>query len=154
MTRKSDVYSFGVLLLEIISGRPVILFDSECCEEVHLVQKAWEAYKEGDIGRIIDPVLDVNDHEENVSRFIKVGLLCVQEAAKTRPKMSMAVKMMTGEIEMGNMAVARPGHIIDITDIRIKGKCSSSQRNTSKDESGSPVSAGTQDATTFSMKVG
>lgn len=28
-TRKSDVYSFGVLLLEIVSGGPIVAFDLE-----------------------------------------------------------------------------------------------------------------------------
>lgn len=38
LTRKSDVYSFGVLLLEIVSGREVVVFDMEHGEN-YLVQK-------------------------------------------------------------------------------------------------------------------
>lgn len=38
LTRKSDVYSFGVLLLEIVSGRQVVIFDMERGEH-YLVQK-------------------------------------------------------------------------------------------------------------------
>lgn len=40
-TRKSDVYGFGVLLLEIISGRAVLGFDSEHGEH-YLVEKVMK----------------------------------------------------------------------------------------------------------------
>lgn len=40
-TRKSDVYGFGVLLLEIISGRAVVDFNSEH-EELYLVEKVMK----------------------------------------------------------------------------------------------------------------
>ena len=39
LTRKSDVYSFGVLLLEILTGGPVVGYDLERGGEYFLVDK-------------------------------------------------------------------------------------------------------------------
>lgn len=44
LTRKSDVYSFGVLLLEIVSGLEVVVFDIEDGEN-YLVQKVTTALR-------------------------------------------------------------------------------------------------------------
>ncbi|XP_030522181.2 putative serine/threonine-protein kinase [Rhodamnia argentea] len=141
LTRKSDVYSFGVLLLEIISGRPVLAFDMELGEQ-HLVQKAWEAHTEDELQKIVDPVLGVNGYPgQEPVRFIKVGLLCVQEAAKSRPRMSTAVKMLTGEVDIDHVKITEPGHITDFTDIRIGSNKSSKRSLFSKDSdsSGTPT---------------
>ncbi|XP_010046672.2 putative serine/threonine-protein kinase [Eucalyptus grandis] len=137
LTRKSDVYSFGVLLLEIISGRPVVAFNLELGEQ-HLVQKVWEAHKEDELQKIVDPVLSVNDYPaQEAVRFIKVGLLCVQEAAKTRPRMSMAVKMLTGKVNIDGVEITEPGHIADLTDIHISSNKSSMLSVFSKDSDSS-----------------
>ncbi|KAF8042492.1 hypothetical protein BT93_A0963 [Corymbia citriodora subsp. variegata] len=140
LTRKSDVYSFGVLLLEIISGRPVMAFDLQFGEQ-HLVQKVWEAHMEDKLQKIVDPVLGVKDYpEEEAVRFIRVGLLCVQEAAKTRPRMSMAVKMLTGEVNIDGIKITAPGHITDLTDIHVCSNKSSMQSVLSKDSDSSGMS--------------
>lgn len=44
LTRKSDIYSFGVLLMEIVSGREVVVFDMEHGEH-YLVQKVTKFKK-------------------------------------------------------------------------------------------------------------
>ncbi|KAJ4704886.1 Serine/threonine protein kinase [Melia azedarach] len=118
LTRKSDVYGFGVLLLEIISGRPVVCFDLEEGEQ-YLVQKAWEAYESNDLLRLVDPTLEGNYSEEEADRFLKVGLLCVQENVRLRPSMSTAIKMLNNEMDIRDSQISQPGLVSDFMDIKL-----------------------------------
>ncbi|KAJ9181588.1 hypothetical protein P3X46_009704 [Hevea brasiliensis] len=121
LTRKSDVYSFGVLLLEIISGRSVVDFDLELGEH-YLVRKAWQAYKSNKLMQVVDPALKMNFPEEEAFRFLMVSLLCVQETAKLRPHMSMAVKMLTNETDIRDVQISQPGLVPNLKDIRLPQK--------------------------------
>ncbi|EXC16228.1 putative LRR receptor-like serine/threonine-protein kinase [Morus notabilis] len=124
LTRKSDVYSFGVLLLEIVSGREVVFFDMEHGEH-SLVQKAWEAYKSNKLIELVDSVLETNYPEDEAVRFIKVGLLCVQETARLRPGMSTAIKMLANEIDIGDIEICQPGVVTDFMSIKMDQQNSS-----------------------------
>ncbi|KAF5471800.1 hypothetical protein F2P56_008567, partial [Juglans regia] len=119
LTRKSDVYSFGVLLLEIVSGRPVVDFGLGYGEQF-LVQKVWESYKAKELVNLVDPTLKMNFPEEEAVRFFKVGLLCAQETVKHRPRMSMVVKMLNNEMDMKNVKISEPGLIADFMNIRMR----------------------------------
>ncbi|XP_022143704.1 putative serine/threonine-protein kinase isoform X2 [Momordica charantia] len=126
LTRKSDVYSFGVLLLEIVSGRATVDFDLEHGEH-HLVQKVWEHYKANELVKLVDPVLDMDFPKEEIVRFMKIGLLCVQENTTRRPQMSLAVSMLMKETDLKDHQISQPGHIIDFMDIKMgKGNSSTS----------------------------
>ncbi|KAE8731575.1 putative serine/threonine-protein kinase [Hibiscus syriacus] len=121
LTRKTDVYSFGVLLLEIISGQTVVDFDLEHGEH-YLVQKAWELYRANRILHLVDPILGMNYPKEDAVRFIKVGLLCVQETARFRPEMSMALKMLTNDVDMEGVQISQPGLVVDLMNIKLGQK--------------------------------
>ncbi|MBA0800743.1 hypothetical protein Gohar_011161 [Gossypium harknessii] len=121
LTRKTDVYSFGVLLLEIISGQTVVNFDFEHGEH-YLVQKAWELYRANRLLQLVDPVLGMNYPEEDAVRYIKVGLLCVQETARFRPEMSTALKMLTNEIDIEGVQISQPGLVADLMNIKLGQK--------------------------------
>ncbi|XP_047252020.1 putative serine/threonine-protein kinase isoform X3 [Capsicum annuum] len=147
LTRKSDVYSFGVVLLEIVSGSPVVAFDITRGEHF-LVNKAWEMYNADQLLELVDPVLDrelLNDDE--AVRFLKVGLLCVQESASLRPKMSMVIKMLSrdGAIIVDEMKISQPGIVADLRDVKIGRKHSTqsffSKASTSMSP-GSPLQIG------------
>ncbi|KAK9092190.1 hypothetical protein Syun_027101 [Stephania yunnanensis] len=91
---KSDVFSFGVLLLEIISGKK----NTEFCYEDHsmnLMKHAWELWRDGRPLELVDPSIGSSFPEQEVAKFIQVGIFCVQENAKDRPTMS-GVMMMLG----------------------------------------------------------
>ncbi|KAK1421135.1 hypothetical protein QVD17_23253 [Tagetes erecta] len=121
LTRKSDVYSFGVLLLEIVSGRSIVEFDMEHGEHF-LVDKAWDMYNCDRLVELVDPVLLKGDDERlrvEAERFMKVGLLCVQEATKLRPRMSGVIKMLSDETSVEGVAISQPGFLADLMDVKI-----------------------------------
>nr|XP_028962375.1 G-type lectin S-receptor-like serine/threonine-protein kinase At1g67520 [Malus domestica] len=93
---KSDVYSFGVLMLEIISGRKINSFYNDD-RALNLVGYAWELWKEGAGLELMDPTLGNSFIEEQLLRYIHVGLLCVEENAADRPTMSDVISMLINE---------------------------------------------------------
>ncbi|XP_045831465.1 putative serine/threonine-protein kinase [Trifolium pratense] len=119
LRRKSDVYSFGVLLLQIVTGLAVV--DAYTDIERFIVEKAWAAYEANDLLRIVDAVLNTNYSAEEAIKFLKVGLLCVQETAKLRPRMSEVVEILTNNIDtMKDVHISKPGFVADLRNIRIK----------------------------------
>nr|DAD26164.1 TPA_asm: hypothetical protein HUJ06_027631 [Nelumbo nucifera] len=120
---------FGVLLMEIVSGRPVVDFNLEHGEH-NLADKAWGMYQANELLQLIDPSLKGEFPEEEAIRFLKVGLLCVQDDPKLRPHMSKAYKMMCNEIDVKNFEISPPGLLMDLDNVKVGGK------NTSNTSSG------------------
>ncbi|KAL9438078.1 hypothetical protein AB3S75_023864 [Citrus x aurantiifolia] len=90
-SKKSDVFSFGVLLIEIITGRRNAGFNQ-------LLAYAWHLWNEGNVLELVDPLLtDTSFSDDEFSRYIHIGLLCVQEDAFDRPTMSSVAPMLKGE---------------------------------------------------------
>lgn len=88
-------------------------------------------YNSKELMNLVDPMLYGNFPENEAIRFLKVGLLCVQEKSKLRPQMSTAIKMMNGEtnIDGDDVEISQPGLIGDIMDVKV-GRRSSSKSMT------------------------
>ncbi|KAK3012507.1 hypothetical protein RJ639_007993 [Escallonia herrerae] len=119
LTRKADVYSFGVLLLEIVSGR--------CCidkllpvEDQYLLERAWGLYERGELVELVDPSSERDFNPDEACRYLKVGLLCVQEITKARPSMSMVVKMLTGEMDVDEKGLLKQQEVFQSMDLKRK----------------------------------
>ncbi|KAL8130187.1 hypothetical protein V2J09_019342 [Rumex salicifolius] len=91
---KSDVYSFGVLVLEIVTGQRNCS-TGESCED--LINLAWRNWSNGTPSSIVDPMIAATGSESEMTRFINLGLLCVQENIARRPTMSSVVHMLSGQ---------------------------------------------------------
>ncbi|XP_057779116.1 putative serine/threonine-protein kinase [Salvia miltiorrhiza] len=124
LSRKSDVYSFGVLLLEIVSGRPVVEHNLQQGEQF-LVEKAWQVYNGKGLLTLVDSELKGEFSEEEALRFLRVGLLCVQEIARLRPAMSVVLKMLSGEMRQEDVEISHPGLVSDLMEVKIRTRLSS-----------------------------
>ncbi|CAL9774016.1 unnamed protein product [Musa acuminata subsp. burmannicoides] len=107
LTKKADVYSFGVLVIEIISSRSSSkAYWSGLGQS--LLEWTWQLFGEGRIKEVIDPALQEYP-EEQVLRFIKVGLFCTQASAGRRPSMPQVVEMLSKPMKLNEKELTPPG---------------------------------------------
>ncbi|KAI3803264.1 hypothetical protein L1987_31414 [Smallanthus sonchifolius] len=91
LSTKADVYSFGVLVLETVTGQSAI---DHTRADTRLASYAKRKWLEGTFSDIIDPRIDVDSIL--MTKFVEIGLLCVQDDASVRPKMEEVVDMLLG----------------------------------------------------------
>ncbi|TKY49337.1 LRR receptor serine/threonine-protein kinase [Spatholobus suberectus] len=138
LTRKADIYSFGVLLVEIVSGRcntnsrlPI--------EEQFLLERTWELYERKELVGLVDTSLNGEFDAEQACKFLKIGLICTQEAPKLRPSMSSVVKMLTGKMDVDDSKITKPALITDFMDLKVRRneESSTDMKNSSIDNTSS-----------------
>ncbi|KAI5648505.1 hypothetical protein M9H77_34510 [Catharanthus roseus] len=90
---KSDVYSFGILVLEIICGRRNLFYNLDGIAQ-ELKRYAWRKWMEETPLALLDPAAGDSYDENEVIRYVQVGLLCVQDDARQRPNMASVLRML------------------------------------------------------------
>ncbi|CAN6337028.1 unnamed protein product [Urochloa humidicola] len=96
-TTKSDVYSFGVVLLELITGKAVILRDPEPTSIIYWVR---QRLAQGNIEGIVDPSMR-GDHDVNgVWKAAEIALKCTAQASVQRPTMTDVVAQLQECLEL------------------------------------------------------
>ncbi|CAI9292647.1 unnamed protein product [Lactuca saligna] len=106
-SRKSDVFNFGVLILEIGSGKRN-RGSSNTDSQLNLLAQAWKLWNEERALELLDESIGTKFSENEVLRCIQIGLLCVQELPKDRPKMSEVMLLLSSET-MGMSPLKHPG---------------------------------------------
>ncbi|KAJ0488407.1 putative protein kinase RLK-Pelle-CrRLK1L-1 family [Helianthus annuus] len=90
VSTKTDVFGFGLLVLETISGQRN--YKHYPLTDENFVQYTWKSWLKGRNSYIIDPTIVVDSRL--ISRFIQIGLLCVQADETDRPTMDEVVGML------------------------------------------------------------
>ncbi|KAF7843441.1 putative LRR receptor-like serine/threonine-protein kinase [Senna tora] len=89
LNEKGDVFSFGVVLLELITGQPVI---TKTEEKTHIIQWVGSIMPEREIHDIVDSRLQGEfGIEFSARRALDIALACVQPRPINRPSMSQVV---------------------------------------------------------------
>ncbi|XP_019154648.1 PREDICTED: probable LRR receptor-like protein kinase At1g51890 [Ipomoea nil] len=88
LTEKSDVYNFGIVILELISGRPVIVVNDE---KPHILQWVSVFLETGDIKKIIDPRLNEEFEVNCVWKALELAMACASPIPIRRPNMDYVV---------------------------------------------------------------
>lgn len=86
--------------------------------------QAWEMYNSAKLLELVDPVLNGEFCDDEAVRFLKIGLLCVQEIASRRPKMSTVFNMLrcANYMELEDINITQPGILADLRDVKIGQK--------------------------------
>ena len=100
VTVKVDVYSFGVLLLEIISCRKSLHFETGDENMSVLTDWAWDCYQEGRLDVLVENDLEALDDYKRLKVFFMVAIWCVQETPSERPTMRKVIQMLEGAVEV------------------------------------------------------
>ena len=88
MYEKSDVFSFGVVLLQIITGQPVI---DKSNKNIHISQWVTSVLVNGDIKNIVDPRLQGNFDINSAWKAVELAVNCVSPKSTNRPNMGQVV---------------------------------------------------------------
>ncbi|OMO74509.1 hypothetical protein CCACVL1_16656 [Corchorus capsularis] len=99
LSDKIDVYAFGVILLELLSGKRPISFETAKGQQ-SLVMWAKPIIESGDMKGIVDPNLNGNINETQMQRMVLAARLCITRSARLRPRMNKILELLRGEEEV------------------------------------------------------
>ncbi|CAJ2662602.1 unnamed protein product [Trifolium pratense] len=126
ISEKSDVYSYGMVLLEIIGGRNN--YDTnESSEKRYFPSYAFKMMEEGKMRDILDPELQIDEHDDRAQCAIRVALWCIKEDMSMRPSMTKVVQMLEGRCavpipsEGGNSSGPSDSNSEGLSAVRLSG---------------------------------
>ncbi|CAN7005949.1 unnamed protein product [Brassica rapa subsp. trilocularis] len=105
---RTDVYAFGAFMLEVTCGRRPL--DTKVpAEKRHLVKWVCDCWRSDSLLDAVDTRLGLEYSEEEVDMVLKLGLLCTNVAAESRPNMEQVVQYINQNLPLPNFSPDSPG---------------------------------------------
>ncbi|CAA7025034.1 unnamed protein product [Microthlaspi erraticum] len=105
---RTDVYGFGAFILEVVCGRRPL--DPKIpAEKRHLVKWVCDCWRSDSLFDAIDAKLGGEYSEEEVEMVMKLGLLCTNVVAESRPSMEQVVQYINNNLPLPNFSPDSPG---------------------------------------------
>lgn len=82
--------------------------------------QTWAQYEGGELAKIVDTSITDDAEIEEACKYLKIALLCTQDASKLRPAMSTVHKMLMGKSDIDSDKITKPGLISDFMDLKIR----------------------------------
>ncbi|KAF7037954.1 hypothetical protein CFC21_048216 [Triticum aestivum] len=99
----TDVFAFGIFLLEVTCGQRPVKQDANG-DRVMLVDLVLENWQKGTMVEIIDQRLQGKCKTDEACLVLKLGLLCSQPFASTRPSMHQVMQYLNGDMPLPEFA--------------------------------------------------
>eukprot|EP00249_Psilotum_nudum_P022527 c28549_g1_i1 orf=592-3441(+) len=107
ITEKADVYSFGVVLLELVTGRKAVDISRPKGQQC-LTEWARSRLNLHDTQDLIDPRLQGNYCDYEVSCMLHAASLCISKDFQLRPRMSQVLRILEGDIIIDTSGSSTP----------------------------------------------
>ena len=98
--------------------------------------QVWEHHEKGQLLELVDISLRQDFVTEQACRYLKIGLLCTQDMPKLRPSMATVVKMLTGEIDISDQTISRPGML---SEFMLRKDVLCKKGESTAEDSGKPI---------------
>ncbi|KAG9454600.1 hypothetical protein H6P81_007504 [Aristolochia fimbriata] len=108
-TTSTDVFALGVFMLEVATGRRPVQYPegtSNSGEEVVLRQWVYNCWKRGSILEVSDPKLRGEYIVDEIELVLKLGLVCSNPAAVSRPGMRQVIQILEGRAALTELVIS------------------------------------------------
>jgi len=116
-----------------------------------LYLQTWQLYERRELAQLVDISLNGEFDAEEACKILKIALLCTQDTPKLRPTMSSVVKMLTGEMDINETKITKPGLISDVMDLKIREPKKNIDMGTAPSSYNASSSSDSQGTTTISL---
>ncbi|MBA0871936.1 hypothetical protein Goshw_002542 [Gossypium schwendimanii] len=107
ISQTADVFEFGIFVLEVVSGRGRLDPEVEQ-EERDLVDFAWRMHVKDEKVKVVDGRMGSLVNLEQAIRALDIGLLCMLNESKGRPKMEEVVEFLSMDKQIPELPACRP----------------------------------------------
>ncbi|CAH2069345.1 unnamed protein product [Thlaspi arvense] len=105
---RTDVYAFGAFMLEVICGRRPL--DPKIpAEKRHLIKWVCDCWRKDSLVDAVDTRLGLEYSEEEIDMVLKLGLLCTNIVAESRPSMEHVVQYINQNLPLPDFSPDSPG---------------------------------------------